>query len=489
MTTTSMRSLAFTLTLLGVLANSAGAQDTLRVPQDFGTIQQAVDAASDGDTIRISKGIYPEFVEIIGLSNLSVIGRGKPVLLGGSLAMEGEEASGGLLLVNCSNVLVKGLIAREPVETNGFTVSSCSDVTLQLCRVERPMTDDGLGIFSSTDVTVDRFSMKGTPGSFSEEGSEPVGGINISSSERVTVTKARIQDTSDDGIHVASSSDVILQKCILKRIDDDGIHASSGVMGGALLVDRCKLSDIDDDGIQTSGSMTDLTVLKTVIKRVDDNGVTASGRAATLDRVSVTWAGDNGFKLYPIATAPPLSADGVVPLGPIRVTNCRASRVEDDGLDLEANGAVIDNLRVAQVEDDGIRISNSEGVEITKVRLSKVEGRGMAIFGVTNSTFTDFRMAKPSDGVYVDFASSGNTFQRWKIRAPDGDGFDLDGPNNTYLENTVTKAGGYGFSVITSGNTFSDNKAVKSGTADLQDTAGQGANTYTGNVFGTSEGP
>lgn len=488
MTTSSKRCLAFTLTILGVIATPTLAQDTLRVPQDFGTIQQAVDAASDGDTIRISKGIYPEYVEIIGRSNLTVIGRGKPVLFGGDVFSEGEAEQGGLLLSNCSNVLVRGLVARRPVEISGFTVSSCTNVTLQLCRVERPQTDDGLSIFSSTTVLVDRFRMQGSLGDFNDEGFLPAGGIHISSSEDVTVTKARIQDTTDDGIHVASSSNVVLEKCVLKRIDDDGIHASSGSMGGALLVDRCKLSDIDDDGIETSGSLTDLTVLKTVIKRVDDDGVNVTGRSATLDRVSVQWADNNAFKLHPVPVAPAFGAEGELPDGPILMTNCRASRVSEDGVNLEANGAVIDNLRLAQLGEYGVRISDSDEVEITNVRMSMAESTGLDLSDVTNSTFSNFRMAKSRDGVYVDSGSSGNTFQGFKLRAPDGVGFDLSGPNNTYLNNTVTKAVDIGFSVMSSGNTLSGNKAVKSGETDLEDTVGPGANTYTDNVFGTTEG-
>jgi parallel beta-helix repeat protein len=49
--------------LSGASAQSVLA-DVLRVPQDFGTIQAAVDAASPGDVIRVSPGTYPERVTI-----------------------------------------------------------------------------------------------------------------------------------------------------------------------------------------------------------------------------------------------------------------------------------------------------------------------------------------------------------------------------------------------------------------------------------------
>jgi len=477
--------IAAALVAIGGIAAPVSAQETLRVPQDFATIQAAVDAAENGDTIQISKGEYPEYVEITGFSGLTLLGKGKPALLGTGVITDGEELeSGGLSISGCDNVPVKGLVARDTVDANGFAVFSSSNVTLQLCRVEQPVSDDGIGIFSSSDVTIDRCRVEGTPLG-PVDGGEPVGGINISSSTGVSVLKAKIQDVSDDGIHVASSGDVLIQKCKLQRIGDDGIHGSSGGTGGLITVDRCKLKDIGQDGIETSGGMTDLHVIKTRIQLTGDDGVNASGRAATLEKVSVTDADGNAFKFSPIAG--PVDGGGID--GPILVTNCRAAKIDDDGLDLDANGAVVENLKLKQIEDDGVRVADCDGVSITKVRMSKVDGKGMQIFGVEDSDFLDFRMAKPNDGVYVDFASTGNLFQDWKITAPDGEGFDLDGPSNTFIDNKVSKAGGYGFSVITGGNTFTGNKATGSGNADLQDTAGKGANTYTDNTFGTSEGP
>jgi len=52
---TSFRILLLGLALLGV-ANKAPAQATLRVPQDFPTIQLAVNGANPGDTIRVGPG-------------------------------------------------------------------------------------------------------------------------------------------------------------------------------------------------------------------------------------------------------------------------------------------------------------------------------------------------------------------------------------------------------------------------------------------------
>src|SRR5262245_59632464 len=60
------------LVLLAVVALSAGAaaQVVHKVPQDFLTIQEAVDASGNTDQIVISAGTYAESVVIEGLSGL-----------------------------------------------------------------------------------------------------------------------------------------------------------------------------------------------------------------------------------------------------------------------------------------------------------------------------------------------------------------------------------------------------------------------------------
>ena len=59
---------------LGVVRSNAA---VLMVPDDYGTIQEAIDAASYGDIVRVSAGTYTE--SIIMKDGVSVIGAGKDV--------------------------------------------------------------------------------------------------------------------------------------------------------------------------------------------------------------------------------------------------------------------------------------------------------------------------------------------------------------------------------------------------------------------------
>ncbi|TET81976.1 hypothetical protein E3J38_02975, partial [candidate division TA06 bacterium] len=51
---------AFVILLLGIEA----AASVLNVPSDYPTIQEAIDAASRGDTVKVGPGIYYENVRI-----------------------------------------------------------------------------------------------------------------------------------------------------------------------------------------------------------------------------------------------------------------------------------------------------------------------------------------------------------------------------------------------------------------------------------------
>src|SRR5882672_9854759 len=56
--------------------------DTIAVPADFATIQEAVDAAVAGDTVKVSKGYYSENV-VVSTSGITLKGSTSVIINGG----------------------------------------------------------------------------------------------------------------------------------------------------------------------------------------------------------------------------------------------------------------------------------------------------------------------------------------------------------------------------------------------------------------------
>src|SRR5262245_44060802 len=104
-----MRTASSLLALL-VLAAPAAA-DTLKVPQDFATIGDAVAAAADADTINVSKGTYLETVSI-AVPNLKLVGKNATIDAQFSGTCVNVDASGvsitGFTLCNGTNGIFAG---------------------------------------------------------------------------------------------------------------------------------------------------------------------------------------------------------------------------------------------------------------------------------------------------------------------------------------------------------------------------------------------
>jgi hypothetical protein len=82
--------------------------ETIIVPDDYPTIQQAVDAANSGDIIYVRAGIYHERVRISDRSNLQIIGEDSSNT---AVDTVGMGAPGPLWIYRSSNITIKGFSA------------------------------------------------------------------------------------------------------------------------------------------------------------------------------------------------------------------------------------------------------------------------------------------------------------------------------------------------------------------------------------------
>lgn len=100
----------FTLSCITAIT-AAGAE--IRVPEDYATIQEAIDAAASGDTIIVGPGTYEEDLTISGKSDIT---------LKSSEGAENTSIRGSILIEDSNGITLDGFTITAPEETNGINV-------------------------------------------------------------------------------------------------------------------------------------------------------------------------------------------------------------------------------------------------------------------------------------------------------------------------------------------------------------------------------
>lgn len=87
------------LSLIIVPTRTMGDPTTIHVPGDFGTIQEAIDAANPGDTVSVGAGIYREAISINKALNVVGVGADSSFINGSGVVL----ASAGLVKITCNS--------------------------------------------------------------------------------------------------------------------------------------------------------------------------------------------------------------------------------------------------------------------------------------------------------------------------------------------------------------------------------------------------
>jgi parallel beta-helix repeat protein len=145
------------------------ASDTIYVPGDFLTIQEAIDNASDGDTIIVSSNTYQE--NIIVNKRLTLQGAGKETTF-----IDGTQ-SGNAVKIHSDDVEVSGFTVFNS-QFDGFDVDDVNNTHIHDCDIYN--CDVGIGILRSNHTWIEN---------------------------------CRIYDTENNGVFLTSSRNFLIQGC------------------------------------------------------------------------------------------------------------------------------------------------------------------------------------------------------------------------------------------------------------------------------------
>ena len=192
-------------------------KNVIRVPSGYATIQSAIDAAGDGDTIIVSPGIYRESVV---LSDKAVTLASEHYITGNDETIDKTVIDGG---GNDFVIEVKETVSPQTTVT-GFTIRNGDDgitahgvFTLSHCHITETADgidyEEGGGLLSHCRFTRNRDD-----------------GVDLDGPTAATIENCRIEDNGDDGIEIrlhpytGDALHVQIRDNRIERNGEDGIQ-------------------------------------------------------------------------------------------------------------------------------------------------------------------------------------------------------------------------------------------------------------------------
>ena len=282
------------LSSVALLASTAGAAD-LRVPQQFATIQAAVDAAQPLDRVVVDAGTYDENVVAVNKLALNIKGKKGAVLAPSTPGF-------GLHVQDSKLIEVRGLTVRGTTDT-AIRVDDCQGVVIRKCVV-RDSGFDAILVLGSTDVKVTKNDVADLVGSgiavLSALGGGEIEGNEIARADRhgvfvsgpdYSVLDNEIEETGLPGIQSTGFGTPFEDLLIAdNRLDaTDGIVVGDSI--GATILDNV-VANAALDGI-TVASSAQVQVSGNVIQNAGRDGILLFAPASLVGN-KVKGAGDDG---------------------------------------------------------------------------------------------------------------------------------------------------------------------------------------------------
>lgn len=355
-----------------VLPFAALEAKTLRVPQQYAAIQQAVDAAVAGDVVLVSKGVYQESVLVSGKA-ITLKAQGKAVV---ETRVGSVNLGPCIKVVNSVGARVEGFTVRLALglgeSGHGIRVQS-DGVTLRKIRALQ-CAESGIAVTGANSL-VDQCVVEGCEGGLSVVGADSV------------VRKTTVRNDGAVGIST-DGTNVKVEKCVVETIEDGAGIVMAGANG---LVQSCAVRNVPDDvGILVSGSST-------IVSKCD-----------------VRFVGD-GFSA--------IRVDGAT----AGVADSRVRDVTGVGIELAgANSAAVKNRieRVGSAHESGIHVTApSAMVDANTIR--ECDGHGVLVLAANVMVASNVVERCRLDGIHLNSGVSGLVLMDNLVRSQHGEGLDL----------------------------------------------------------------
>lgn len=219
---------------------SSAAADLLRVPEQFGTIQEAIDASADGDDILVAPGIYRESINL-NRRAIRIRGQEGP----GSTVIDGDGTAGyvvrfpaGTRGATLQNLTVTGAAGQigEAIDYGGaILVDRAFEILLRDVAVSGNVGQYGAALFCKGGSTVvENCDFFGNTAAYGGAVAVQLGAV----SARWSRIEANASFSSGGGVWV-SGGQISFEDCVLNGNSTSGTGAGIAAWQSAVNLSRC----------------------------------------------------------------------------------------------------------------------------------------------------------------------------------------------------------------------------------------------------------
>ncbi|UCG49459.1 MAG: right-handed parallel beta-helix repeat-containing protein [Phycisphaerales bacterium] len=421
----------------------------LYVPQDYPTIQQAIDASMDGETIEVACGTYEQSVTVD--KSIELIGIGSPRLgqptidaKGGTnviridapaCAVSGFNLTGGyrgIYVQSYGNTISNNNIAMN---SEGIYLSSASGRNTLSNNIIADNTSRGIYILNSDQNTLRDNAISGSRNNFEVAGSsladyeqdidlsntadgKPIyylvgaaGTVVDSASNPACVVAVNCTDVSVSDVTISGNGvGVLFAYTTDSQIDD--IVATANTRAGILLIESTNNTLAgnhvlqNDQGIVLTSSANN-RLLGNIISDNRANFVCSAGSPQQYVQNIDTSNLVDGRPIYYLVGEYGAVVDGATNAGCVFAVNCAGISVRD--LAMARNGAgvmfvntsnsLIENVTVSDCTIAGINLLNSSNCSVRASRAAR-NYQGVLITGSNQTLLDGVTIRENSAGVY-----------------------------------------------------------------------------------------